>query len=256
MLCAVARLSFAASSRSSTCAFSGSSGGRMQPRTAAAVRGLAEAKVPAVVVLEPGADGALEPAPVPTGALVYPGSFNPLHNGHLSLAAAAQRHAASGGGKVYFVVSSSNADKPETSEAAVLDRLAQFTPAAVGLDYGVALVANAPLFVDMAGLFVGGATRFVLGVDTLQRVLNPKYYGGREAMVEALGTLCDPDGLDCAFVVGGRREAEAGQWVDALEPLAEAALPPRLAGRFSGLGEAEFRVDVSSTALRRERGGA
>jgi hypothetical protein len=161
---------------------------------------------------------------------ILPGSFNPLHVGHRTLAAVAGRRL---GFEVAYELSVTNADKPELPPEVVADRLRQF----VGI--GPVWVTRAAAFEKKADLFPGVA--FVLGYDTAVRLIDPRYYGGERGRDAALAKLAD---RGCRVVVGGRVDG-AGEfrvWED------------RLAGEFRGLfeviPEGEFRVDVSSTALR------
>ena len=98
---------------------------------------------------------------------VLPGSFNPLHHGHTTLAATA---AAKLGVDVVFELSVANVDKPELGRDEVERRLGQFA--------GVApvWVTRAAAFEKKADIFPGAA--FVLGWDTAVRLIDPKYYGG------------------------------------------------------------------------------
>ena len=183
----------------------------------------------AAVCVGPG--GAVATGPRPPG--LCPGSFNPLHHGHLGLAQAAARHL---GAAVHFELSVRNADKPELPPAEVERRVAQFA------GVGPVWVTRAPTFLQKAELFPGAA--FVLGWDTAVRVVDPKYYGGEAGRDSALAALRD---RGCRLVVGGRVDA-SGVFRVWEAPAALGAL----AGLFVPLSEADFRADVSSTELRRK----
>jgi hypothetical protein len=129
-----------------------------------------------------------------TGARVLlPGSFNPLHAGHVTLLAAAA--AACGGAPAAFELSVRNADKPPLPRAEVERRAQQLQPQDAPL-----VLTDAPLFVDKARLMPG--TVFVVGVDTAARIVMPKYYGGSEdAMRAVLREILD---AGCSFLVAGR----------------------------------------------------
>jgi hypothetical protein len=162
---------------------------------------------------------------------ILPGSFNPLHHGHTSLARAAVARL---GVEVHFELSVVNADKPELPRDEVERRVAQFA------GVGPVWVTRAPTFERKAELFPGAA--FVLGHDTAVRVIDPKYYGdesGRDAALRKLLTL------DCRLVVGGRVDANGAFRVWDGGVLAE-----EFAKLFVALAEADFRADVSSTQLR------
>lgn len=168
----------------------------------------------------------------PRPAVVYPGSFNPLHAGHRDLAAAAGRRVAAA---VHFELSIANADKPDLTADEVARRAAQF----VGV--GPVWVTRAAAFEKKADLFPGAA--FVVGFDTAARLIDPKYYGHdpakRDAGLRKLRTR------GCRVLVGGRVDA-AGVF----RVWDGAGLPPEFAGLFEVIPEAEFRRDLSSTALR------
>ncbi|CAM9486106.1 unnamed protein product, partial [Hapterophycus canaliculatus] len=164
----------------------------------------------AVVVLR---EGALVRAALPKGkTVVLPGSYNPLHRGHLGLLEAARAalektllDTSGGGGKTMvhgvFEISVSNVDKGGLAAEEVRRRAAQFAePRGVGWPYPV-VVTRAPLFSQKARLFPGCA--FVVGADTAKRIIDPRYYGNSQ-MVSALAEIRH---LGCSFIVGGREDA-------------------------------------------------
>lgn len=99
---------------------------------------------------------------------------------------------------------------------------------------------------------------FVIGTDTLVRLLDPKYYSNsEEEMLRALSNM------PCRFVVGGRLEqrknkvdsddsADAPVFVSGQEEVDQ--LPTELHAKFSILPD--FRVDVSSTEIRKQKEAA
>ena len=182
---------------------------------------------------------ALETVPRPSKGrlLVFPGSFDPLHEGHTKLAEAAldatkQRDAEEP--SLLYEISLKNADKGVIDIKQAEERLLQFKKA----NAAVALTRRA-LYVDKSQLF--GPCDFVMGADTASRVLDAKYYGGVEGLAEALDTLRE---RGCGFVVAGRLGEQS--FVDAHEALASA--PDSHRDMF--LEIPDFRVDISSTELR------
>ncbi|QDU22500.1 nucleotidyl transferase family protein [Urbifossiella limnaea] len=187
----------------------------------------------------PGPEAVRFPYPVVGGAVVrghappralLPGSFNPLHHGHVSLAAVAARRL---GTPVAFELSVANVDKPDLDAAEVERRVAQFAAA------GPVWVTRAATFAEKAELFPGAA--FVVGYDTAVRLVDRHYYANDDRLRDA--ALARLAATGCRVVVGGRVDA-AGvfrTWDGGGGPFPEL---------FVALAESDFRTDVSSTALR------
>jgi hypothetical protein len=169
---------------------------------------------------------------------LYPGSFNPLHEGHRRLRLIAEQRLKT---PVHFELSILNVDKPELQAAELERRLQQFI--------GIApiWVTRAPRFIDKATLFPG--CTFVLGYDTAIRLVEKRYYHADErARDQALQQLLE---LRCRILVAGRLTAD-GQfhcWDPAVVARPFQAL-------FLPLSEQEFRADISSTELRQKRSAA
>jgi hypothetical protein len=171
----------------------------------------------------------LATVPPPMGLLC--GSFNPLHFGHEQLRVAAERQL---GGPIYYEMSICNVDKPPLDFLSIERRRAQFG----GLP--LALTA-APTFAEKAAALPG--VTFVMGVDTAQRIVEPRYYGGSAAALrEALLRIRN---AGCHFLVAGRKANER------FETLADVSVPVEFAGLFAKISPEEFRADVSATEIRR-----
>jgi hypothetical protein len=177
-------------------------------------------------------DGRIRTDAEPPAALL-PGSFNPLHEGHIELACTAARRL---GRSTAFEMTVVNADKPPLADEVVRQRLAAF-------------VGRAPLWLTRVPTFVEKARHFpnavfVVGADTAARIVQPRFYGDSpERMADALAVLRRHG---CRFLVAGRVD-DTGRFVG----LADLAMPEAHRDLFDGLSEAEFRLDRSSTGLRR-----
>lgn len=160
---------------------------------------------------------------------VLPGAFNPLHDGHRAMRDDAARRL---GVPVGFELSVANVDKPPLDYVELRRRLAQFAQ-------GDLVVTNAPTFLAKAEAL--GGVAFVVGVDTMSRIAAGRYYGSPTARDAAFARLRD---LGCTFLVYGRLLDDAFRTLD------DCRLPPALARLCAGVPAAEFRRDISSTALR------
>jgi Cytidylyltransferase-like len=183
--------------------------------------------------LEVAADGSERlHAIAPSAQVLLPGAFNPVHEGHWTLAATAQSLL---GRPLAFELSLVNVDKPDLPWAEVRRRIEQFH------SRGTLWITRAPTFVNKGELFPQSV--FVVGADTALRILQPRYYPpGEDSVATALRFMRE---RGCRFLVGCR--VDAGQRVIRLEDL---AIPPEFQDLFSEISSQDFRVDVSSTELR------
>ena len=176
------------------------------------------------------ADGTITPNGRPDGA-VLSGSFDPLHAGHRELASVASETLEM---QVTLEMSVANVDKPPLSAPAIRERLDQFAGT-----YAVVLT-KAPTFAEKARVLP--RTCFVIGYDTMKRLIDPVYYGDDERrMTKALASIAQLGGR---FLVAGRLEDGA------FRTLSDVPVPDEFRDMYEAIPEHRFRRDISSTHLR------
>ena len=162
--------------------------------------------------------------------LIFPGAFNPLHNGHRAMADVA---AELSGGEVEFEISIANVDKAALTESDIRGRLQQFPPTqTVWLTRAERFTQKAEIFPD---------SMFIVGVDTIARVADVRYYDDEYSPASAIETVATHG---CRFMVFGRCIDDEFLTLGSIE------IPKRLRQLCIEVPATRFRNDVSSTELR------
>ncbi|KAK6122297.1 hypothetical protein DH2020_043917 [Rehmannia glutinosa] len=149
--------------------------------------------------------------------IILSGSFNPLHDGHLKLLEVAA--SILGEGYPCFELSAVNADKPPLTTSQIKQRVRQFEK-------------------------VGECLRYWR--DTAARLINPKYYGGDYGKMLEILSGCK--NIGCVFLVGGRNVDGDFKVLDDFD------IPGELRDMFVPIPPEKFRMDISSTEIRRSQG--
>ncbi|KAG7694962.1 hypothetical protein KL930_001285 [Ogataea haglerorum] len=210
--------------------------------------------------------------PITNRILVLDSSFNPPHKGHLSLVAKSlthklgdesAAHSSMNSRSVLLLLSIKNADKPP-QPAKFEDRLKMMYHLAheitdqLGVSCAIG-ITNCSLFVDKAltleGYFKKNYTdrlsyTFLLGYDTLVRLLSPKYYEPR-SLQDALGSFFNTS--DCFVLTrnDGHDSLESQlQYLERMKKGMVADTPPTWADKiFLARGDAATE-NISSSSIR------
>ncbi len=174
-------------------------------------------------------DGRMTTGEILPRVALLPGSFNPLHSAHQRLAKEAAQILSQ---EVYFELSLTNADKAPISLEEAWSRVSQFA----GL--GTIVLSRAPLFSQKAQVFPHSV--FVLGIDTVERLIDPRFYHNDPAEMQA--SLKQLRTAGCHFLVAGRLRGHHFLTLQDLE------LPNGYRELFEEIPD--FRMDISSTAIR------
>ena len=166
--------------------------------------------------------------------VIFPGAFNPIHEGHQQIIDTAKEHY---GCDVVLEISVTNVEKHPLNFIEIERRCHDIAPR----NY---VLTNAPTFLEKSSLFPG--CKFVVGTDTLIRIADPAFYNNSiEARNAALRLL---EERKHEFLVFGR------EIKNAFTTLRELEIPAELRAMSVGIPEADFRVDQSSSDIRRETG--
>ena len=166
--------------------------------------------------------------------ILLSGSFNPVHAGHLQLVdLVATRKARS----VCFELPLVNAAKATIDFEEAVRRARQF------VGKGDIVLSLSPLFYEKAALFPNSL--FVVGADTAVRLVQKRFYNNDEA--EMLASFEAVRNAGCSFIVAGRLIDDDFVTLDEID------LPEAIKDLFEILPEEVFRVDLSSTEIRKQK---
>lgn len=199
-----------------------------------AIRSLLDKRTQAILIQDRRAAADVWPpveADGPAAGAIFPGAFNPLHAGHRRLVAAAQSRL---GLSVFFEISLHNVDKAPLTADQAQHRLHQFAPE------DRVLLTRAATFETKAALFPRSV--FLVGVDTVRRIGQSRYYRSPDHQALSYASLQQQR---CRFLVFGREDGNTFLTLDDIR------LPSALRALCDGVTETEFRMDISSSELRR-----
>ena len=168
-----------------------------------------------------------------TPELIFPGSFNPLHQGHIEMRELAEKRT---GMQVTFEICIENAEKPPLTFHEMKRTIDQFS------NNDSWVMTRHGRFSEKAKLFPNSV--FIIGADTLVRIMDEKFYLNRRDLISHIERFNDHN---INFLVFGRKVKDSFVTLDQVD------VPKSIKSRFTGIDETGFRQDISSRSLRLEK---
>ena len=163
-------------------------------------------------------------------SIILSGSFNPLHEGHIELLKASSKEFKK---NPLYEISIKNVDKSKINFNDLINRINQFK------SLGKLVVTNSAKFEEKSNIFKKSI--FVIGYDTALRLVDDKYYD--DDFRKSLKII---EKNNCSFLVSGRFINKKYKKPNNINFEEYDYL-------FNILSEEKFRIDISSTQLRRLR---
>jgi hypothetical protein len=166
-------------------------------------------------------------------SVILSGSFNPVHDGHMKLLNYSSEKLKM---NKYYEISLSNVDKDDIQIEELIKRIKKFNT-----DEKI-IISKSSKFIHKSKIFPKSC--FIVGYDTAIRILDPSYLSSGESLDDLFNALGKNS---CTFLVAGRIDATGSIF----ENLELNNLDFKYKDYFKIISEKDFRVDVSSTDMRR-----